>query len=349
MSIHSEKHAIVLEVGSRYVKCGLSEERAPRSVLRWEVAELLAKRASAAEYHAYLVPQLHRICFDLLHVNPRHRRFLVCEDVVTPRAFREALVAVVFNELKAASLTLVPSAITALYATSHHTALIVDCGWAETRVLPVYKGIPLQYLYTTASVGASTGCQVIQSALASDDDEKMSLEAAEDVLERACFVQPHKNPIMDIVDARFGGTGDNALVVPAHVRTDACECLFRGTTDSDITVLSCVQEALEKLPIDVRVAMVENLLVLGGTAMLPGFCRRLVDEIRDGLMMEKQGWGDRAALVQPLFPRNMLAWVGASIYASTEAAREHAISSNDFASRGSQCLPDWMSIAEKNI
>ena len=44
-------------------------------------------------------------------------------------------------------MTLVPSMLTVLYATANHTALVVDCGWAETRLLPVFKGIPLPYLY----------------------------------------------------------------------------------------------------------------------------------------------------------------------------------------------------------
>jgi hypothetical protein len=35
-----------------------------------------------------------------MHVNPRHRRFLVCEDVLGPRRLREALVDVLFTDLK---------------------------------------------------------------------------------------------------------------------------------------------------------------------------------------------------------------------------------------------------------
>lgn len=84
-----------------------------------------------------------------LHVNPSHRRFVVCEDLVFPRVFRETLLEILFAVLKAASVTVVPSMLMALYATPHHTALVVDCGWAETRVLPVFKGIPMQHLYTS--------------------------------------------------------------------------------------------------------------------------------------------------------------------------------------------------------
>lgn len=40
MNHASEKSALVLEIGSKFVKCGLSEERAPRGVLRWEVLSM---------------------------------------------------------------------------------------------------------------------------------------------------------------------------------------------------------------------------------------------------------------------------------------------------------------------
>ncbi|TMW66622.1 hypothetical protein Poli38472_014598 [Pythium oligandrum] len=96
----------------------------------------------------------------------------------------------------------------------------------------------------------------------------MTLEAAEDVLERACFLQPHKNPIMDIVDARFGETGDNALVLTyAQMRASVSFVVWWHHRLGYYSP-SCVQKALEKLPVDVRVAMVENLVVLGGTTML---------------------------------------------------------------------------------
>jgi actin-related protein len=52
---------------------------------------------------------------------------------------------------QAAAVTLVPAVVTALYATASHSALVIDCGWAETRVLPVFKGIPLQHLYKSTS------------------------------------------------------------------------------------------------------------------------------------------------------------------------------------------------------
>lgn len=85
-----------------------------------------------------------------LHVNPTHRRVVVCEDLVLPTIVRESLLELLVTTLKTASVTFVPAMLVALRATGHHTALLVDCGYGETRLLPVYKGLPLQHLYTSA-------------------------------------------------------------------------------------------------------------------------------------------------------------------------------------------------------
>ncbi|KAJ0403673.1 hypothetical protein P43SY_003785 [Pythium insidiosum] len=308
--MQSDKQAIVLEIGARFVKCGLSEERAPRSVQRWELAELLRSHPTVAQCREYLSPQLRRLLFDVLHVNPRHRRFLVCEDVTAPRALRVALMDVLFTHLKAASATVVPSMLMAQFATSFHTALVVDCGWGETRVLPVFKGIPLLYMLTI------------------------------------CLDQ---DPIMDAADACLHAAGQVNLTIPGHLRGDVTEHLFRETHEGSI--VSTVAQVIRKLPLDVRAAMTQNLLVIGGTAMLPGFCARLVEELKVTLAAEelspgKQQQQSPVALVPLYFPRNMASWVGASVYGATDAARRHLISANEYLSTGSGCLPDWMSVAE---
>lgn len=89
--------------------------------------------------------------------------------------------------------------------------------------------------------------------------------------------------------------------------------------------------------------MLANVLLLGGTAMIPGFAQRVVDELRAALASSPDH-APHVALVPVAFPRNMLAWVGASIFAATESARAVALTAQDYAAKG-HCVPDWLSIA----
>ncbi|ETW07439.1 hypothetical protein, variant [Aphanomyces invadans] len=197
MMMNVEKSAIVLDVGSRHLKCGMSGERSPRTVLRWEVAEklLLQPPLTKDAWMKYIGNQLYDVCYKHLRVAPKNRRIVLCEDLLFPRNLREALADAVFNVLKAKHLLLLPAMTTALYATCHSTALIVDAGWHETRILPVFERHPLVHAYTTTDVGSRTCCAALSKELP-------AATSAEDVLERACFVASPQ-ALEAAVDASF--------------------------------------------------------------------------------------------------------------------------------------------------
>ena len=80
----------------------------------------------------------------------------------------------------------------------------------------------------------------------------------------------------------------------------------------------------------------------------------MVAEVRDVLHHDNEFASasvavDRAQLVQTYFPRNMLAWVGGSIYAATESARVSAILSEDYSSSKGTSIPDWLTVAEEGF
>lgn len=363
MSSLSDKSALVLELGARYARCGVSGERSPRCVMRWEVGEMLLQPLDAQAWRQYLYPKLHKLCFELLLVNPTRRRFLVCEDLLLPRVFRETLVSILFDVLKASAVTLVPSMLAVLYATANHTALVVDCGWAETRLLPVFKGIPLPYLYETVPAGSRTCCEAIQREMNVNRDQSMDSsgssamvteDIAEDILERACFAQ-QKDPLPNVVDAEFQLDEGNLLKVPGALRTAAVDPLLFGDESTDGgSLVDGIVQVLKKTPLDVRAAMLETILFVGGTAMIPGLPQRVIAEVKETLHRDNDFASasaavDRTQLLQTYFPRNMLAWVGGSIYAATESARVSAISSQDYKANGGTNIPDWLTVAEENF
>ncbi|GJJ08362.1 hypothetical protein Clacol_002576 [Clathrus columnatus] len=68
------------------------------------------------------------------------------------------------------------------------------------------------------------------------------------------------------------------LVIPGWVRERAAEYLFQGDIDES-SVAEVVLDSLLKIPRDLRKSMISSILVVGGTAMLPGFISRLNLEI----------------------------------------------------------------------
>ncbi len=88
-----------------------------------------------------------------------------------------------------------------------------------------------------------------------------------------------------------------------------------NTSVNDLIWKMCVCVSLQ-CPIDARKVLAENLVVIGGTAMLPGFLHRLLAEIR--LLVEKPKYSDVLAsktlrIHTPPAKPNCTAWLGGQI------------------------------------
>ncbi|KZV94722.1 actin-like ATPase domain-containing protein [Exidia glandulosa HHB12029] len=75
------------------------------------------------------------------------------------------------------------------------------------------------------------------------------------------------------------GTGRGTLVIPGWIRERAAEVLFEGHDVDESSVAEVLLDSLLKTPVDLRKHMATNIVVSGGTAMLPGFIPRLHQEI----------------------------------------------------------------------
>ncbi|GAA5936307.1 uncharacterized protein JCM15063_002775 [Sporobolomyces koalae] len=73
------------------------------------------------------------------------------------------------------------------------------------------------------------------------------------------------------------GVGRGHLAIPSWIRERAAEVLFDSTleTHDSLSIQSTILECVLSLPIDLRKPMIQNIVVTGGTASLPGFIPRL--------------------------------------------------------------------------
>jgi len=114
---------------------------------------------------------------------------------------------------------------------------------------------------------------------------------------------------------------DQALVIPADVRTGAGEILF-GENQDGSSIASLFLDAVLKLSSEVRAVVSQNIVLCGGTSMLPGLSARFLQQvIRDIDLPEYSsllGMKSKLRLASPSFSANCLTWVGGSIMASLQ-------------------------------
>jgi len=72
-----------------------------------------------------------------LLIDSKARRVIVAEDTLLPYRIKEAICRVLFTYFQAPSVTFLSSHVLALASTGLRTAVVVDIGWHDTRILPV--------------------------------------------------------------------------------------------------------------------------------------------------------------------------------------------------------------------
>lgn len=92
--------------------------------------------------------------FRHLLVNPKERRVVVVESVLCPTEFRETLAKVLFQHFEVPSVLFAPSHLLSCFPLGTQNVLVVDVGYSETLVLPVFEGVPMLNCWEASPVGA---------------------------------------------------------------------------------------------------------------------------------------------------------------------------------------------------
>ncbi|WWD20116.1 hypothetical protein CI109_104591 [Kwoniella shandongensis] len=164
-SLYGIEDRIVIDPGSRVWKVGFSGETDPRAVFfsldeddptsateAWnlDLERLEGVRGSRSEgdrlVGVRVVKKLRDTFSKHLMTDPKSRKVIVVENTFLPTYVKEHLARTLFDNLKVPSVSFTSSSFLALAACGRITGLVVDIGWLETSVTPVYHSRPLYSL-----------------------------------------------------------------------------------------------------------------------------------------------------------------------------------------------------------
>lgn len=323
------------------------------------------------------------IYFKFLQVNPKSRRVIICESLTCPTVIRESIAEVLLLNFNVPSVLFALHHLLASCTVAAKTALVLDCSETESAALPIIEGTPIIWAWHSASLAGCAIHQQIQAFIRADGSiqtlngnpvslkEDLPIDIIEDIKVKACFVagyerakkiQAHKLAQWEVAKGReeraedqascrrpdpppdmvYPMNGNQMLLIPGKVREEAPEILFEMDGDR-LSVSTLVLDSIMKCPIDSRKFLASNLLVAGGTSMLPGFSHRLLSELEDLIVQEeryKPLSECKFRIHNPPVPANIVSWLGASIYASLETFPYKSITKEYFTENKNR-LPDW--------
>lgn len=321
---------------------------------------------------------LYTLYFRYLSVNPKDRRVVVVESVLCPTLFRNTVAQVLFEHFEVPGVVFVPSHLMAMYTLGINSALVLDCGYYESISLPIYEGVCILSAWQAIPLGGLAIHRRIESELmqlgtvrgSADGDypladlitESVREAVLEDIKVRTCFVTTYDrgqklqvwgfardnsapvipDPPSPPPDVEYPLDGDKIITIPGTLREYAAEALFE--LDGDMkSIATLLLDSIVKAPMDSRKVLAQNIVVMGGSSMLPGFKHRLSEElkhlVKDPFYARKMNMSV-FKFHSPPSKENYTAWLGASIYGATDAVTTHCITKDQFLANNRH-IPDW--------
>uniref|UniRef100_A0A3P8RCJ6 Actin related protein 10 n=1 Tax=Astatotilapia calliptera TaxID=8154 RepID=A0A3P8RCJ6_ASTCA len=344
-----EKTAIVIDLGAAYTKCGFAGETGPRFIIpseirkpgQQQVIKVVQYNINTEELYVILKEFIHILYFRHLLVNPRDRRVVIIESILCPSHFRETLTKVFFKQFEVPSVLFAPSHLMAIMTLGINSALVMDCGYTETLVLPVCECTPILPAWEALPLGGKASVYAVlfpavRTCFVSDLQRGLKIQEAKFNLDGTAE-RPAPPPDVD-----YPLDGEKILHIKGSVRDSVMEILFEQDNEEK-SVATLILDTLVKCPIDTRKVLSENLVVIGGTAMLPGFLHRLLAEIR--LLVEKPKYSNVLAsksfrIHSPPAKPNCTAWLGGAIFGALQDILGSRSVSRDYYNQMGR-IPDW--------
>ncbi|XP_014274198.1 actin-related protein 10 [Halyomorpha halys] len=378
------KPAVVVDFGARYTKFGFAGEFSPRCIIPTQVIcpstgklRWVFDYEDEADLYALLVTFIHKLYFRHALVSPKDRDVVVIESLLSPTKFRDAVAKVFFLHYEVSSLLYLPSHLIVLAGLGLSTALVVDVGYSESQVIPVFEGVPVLNAWQAQPIGSKAVEERLRKNLKEAYEEiknaggdasrvlkptDLDLETLpdyviEDIKVRTCFVTTYERgkamadgirpPQPPFADYRLGGY--SVLRIPGEVREATYEVVFERDNEQS-SLANLILESILKCGIDTRRVLAENLVIVGGTSMAPGFKSRLITELRrlvkDNVYKSKLYISNFKVHV-PLVKENIASWLGGSIFGATDMLPLRALTKEKYFTL--KTVPDWCNLSTNEL
>lgn len=388
MTIPNDGECIVLDIGTIYCKAGLAGESKPRVVLSYNPTYLLTgdhkydfsqyqkqnyqqlinyKLDGCSEKLKILIKRLLcEIFYRYLAVDPKNKRILFVENPFTSILFKQVLAETLFNTFKVSSISFLLSHVAGLFTFGRMTGLVVEIGYKETTVIPIYEGRPCLFYVEIVTIG---GCYLDElvwrfmlgndcHALNRNGDQTLFRNLDEEFGENRFIVEKIKCTycsfefgMLKCTSKCKGGCSEMAVLeYKDGLQISFPICAFHkqvtrlmGEPDSEgHSIAMAICDAAVKSPRDLRHLLCKNIVFVGGCASIKGFSDVLHAQMSSILENDSKFVTHRALVRQTKFSTNQFnplhtIWIGGSLMGPHKLISEYT--RHDF--EMGEKIPDW--------
>ncbi|XP_044253201.1 actin-3-like [Tribolium madens] len=297
--------SVVFDCGAGETRVGLSHDATP-IVFPTLVGEI---RPINGYIHNY--DQLKKIWewgFERLKVPPEdHPVVLTKPYFPCTKATNEKMAQIMFEDFKIPALHLNYPSVLSLYSYGSLTGLILQSGYCESQVYPIYEGHILERAISRGlPVAGHYLTEFLQDTLAKGGC-RCDYDTANAIKEKACFLSLDLNT-EKVTKEEFGNKiilGKEKFLIP--------EELYHSSIEYN-SLHEFIFHTLGRCDPQLRPILAKNIVLAGGNTLLRGFSERLGQELRKDMSEYKFMSGCAPRVVSPPNRQNS-AWMGGSILA----------------------------------
>ncbi|XP_003931157.1 actin-related protein T1 [Saimiri boliviensis] len=361
--------AVIFDNGSGLCKAGLSGELGPRHVINSVLGYPKVNKPLVRPSQKYLVGQealykcealylhypierglvtgwddmetLWKHLFEWeLRVKPSQQPVLMTEPSLNPRAIREKVAEIMFENFSVPAFYLSNHAVAALYASACVTGLVVDSGDGVTCTVPIYEGYSLPHAVTKLYMaGRDITEHLTRLLFASGCNFPCILNKAvvNNIKEKLCYIALEPEEELHKCRGKVLGAyrlPDGHVINFGHELYQVPEVLFApdrlGIHSPGLSKM--VSSSIMKCDTDIQKNLFAEIVLSGGTTLFPGLEERLMKEL------EQLASKGTPIKITASPDRCFSAWIGASIMTSMSSFRPMWVTSVDFKEYGTSVV-----------
>jgi actin len=197
---------------------------------------------------------------------------LVIESVQSTADDRAQWAELLFDAFHVPSICISNSASLSIFASGRTTGVAVECGAGLTASVPVFEGYVLKHAITVMDYGGQDVSFNLKK-LFNDKNIQIDLAAAKTIKERLAYVNGFQSRNMEHTTKEkytFSLPDGNDVTVDTKLFRDCTEPLIVNNKISSGGLVSQVQESIVLCDESIKRDLAQNIILSGGTSLIPG-------------------------------------------------------------------------------
>jgi actin len=271
----------------------------------------------------------HHTFYDILHVAPEEQPVMLTETVFPPPRSREKMVEYMIETFNVPKFFVGIQPVFALYASGRVNGIVIESGHGASHTISVCDGYMLPHATQRSTVaGASITEQLLDELVAKgyNLNREDHLDIVRDIKEKICCAAIDNANLFTTTQPLIEKTyelPDGEVITIGNERLRCVEPLFSDDAPESCSLSRMARETLERCNVDIIREMYGNIVLAGGSTLIPGVHDRLQNEL--GRLHPTL----KCNVIAPS-DRKISAWIGGSILASCAEFRDKWITKDEY-------------------